>query len=157
MIPWERLSIQDEEYGVLGVAEGVCSWRVRSALREVRQAMYAAATFWKAWLDSCSESADCSSNGYLVDEDLHLLYKGIGEADIEGTPARLHAVKALGMQELYFVDVGQWREALRGMEAVVLIPILSDDVVALILEHFSEETREVVVEDRLIAPRFAQG
>jgi hypothetical protein len=31
------------------------------------------------------------------------------------------------MQELYFVDVGQWREAL-------------------ILEHFSEETREVVVE-----------
>ena len=46
----------------------------------------------------------------------------------------------------------------------MLIPILSDDagismrecpseeIVALTLEHFSEETREVVVEDRLIAP-----
>jgi hypothetical protein len=31
----------------------------------------------------------------------------MGKADIEGTPARLHAVKALEMQELYFVDVGQ--------------------------------------------------
>jgi len=55
------------------------------------------------------------------------------------------------------------------MDAVVLIPILSDDagismrecpseeIVALTLEHFSEETRDVVVEDRLIAPRLAQG
>ena len=28
---------------------------------------------------------------------------------------------------------------------------------ALVLEHFSEETREAIVEDSLIAPRLAQG
>jgi len=28
------------------------------------------------------------------------------------------------MQDLYFVDVEQWREALGGMEAVVMIPLI---------------------------------
>ena len=59
-----------------------------------------------------------------MDEDLRLLYKGIGEMDTKGTPTRLHAVKVLGMQDLYFVDVEQWREALGGMEAVVMIPLI---------------------------------
>ena len=87
----------------------------------------------------------------LVHEDLRLLYKGIGEADIEGTPRDAGTL-------LCTMERGS-----EGMEAVVLIPILSDDagismrecpseeIVALILEHFSEETREVVVKDRLIA------
>ena len=65
----------------------------------------------KAWLYNGSVSTDCFSTGHLVDEDIRLLYKGIGGMDTEGTPARLHAVKALGMQDLYFVDVEQWREA----------------------------------------------
>ena len=72
-------------------------------------------------------STDCFSTGHLVDEDLRLLYKGFGGMDTEGTPARLHVVKALGMQDLYFVDVEQWREALGGMEAVVLIPLICVD------------------------------
>jgi len=29
-----------------------------------------------------------------------------------------------GVQDLYFVDVEQWREALGGMEAVVMIPLI---------------------------------
>ena len=33
----------------------------------------------------------------------------------------------------------------------------SEEIVALVLEHFSEETREAIVEDSLIAPRLAQG
>ena len=78
MIPWERLVTQCEEYGVLGVAHGLtnCPRRVRSEenygryphLREVRQALYAAAIFpcvalWKAWLHNGSVSTDCFSTG----------------------------------------------------------------------------------------------
>ena len=33
----------------------------------------------------------------------------------------------------------------------------SEEIVALVLDHFSEETREAIVEDSLIAPRLAQG
>jgi hypothetical protein len=33
----------------------------------------------------------------------------------------------------------------------------SEEIVALVLEHFSEETREAIVEDSFIAPRLAQG
>ena len=33
----------------------------------------------------------------------------------------------------------------------------SEAIVALVLEHLSEETREAIVEDSLIAPRLAQG
>ena len=115
MIPWERLVAQCEEYGVLGVAHGLtdCPRRVRSEEDYGRyqrlSATFPCVALWKAWLYNGSVSTDCFSIGHLVDEDLRLLYKGFSGMDTEGTPARLHAVKALGMQDLYFVDVEQWR------------------------------------------------
>ena len=52
------------------------------------------------------------------------MFTGIGGLVTENTLTILHAVHALGCRDLYFVDVTHWRQALGGMTAAVLIPIL---------------------------------
>ena len=91
--------------------------------------MFAAATFpcvplWRAFLTSGSLLTDCFSYGYLSNDDFRLLFRSIGGADTAGTPTRLRTVRSLAMDDLFFVDVGMWLEALGGMEAVVLIPLV---------------------------------
>ena len=67
---------------------------------------------------------DCFSCGYLSNDDLRLLFRSIGGADTVATPRRVQTVRALAMDDLFFVDVGMWQETLGGMEAVVLIPLV---------------------------------
>ena len=95
----------------------------------IRQAIYASATFpgipgWRAWLCNRPSSRDKTSRGYLDDEDLLIMFTGIGGLVTAHTVAVLNAVDALGCRGLYFVDVAHWKRALGGMEAGLLIPIL---------------------------------
>ena len=135
MQPWEDLARQCREYGILG--EQVYQWPVQATTAEgryeqcrtVRRGIFAAATFpcvplWRAYLTSGSLLSDCFSFGYLSNDDLRLLFRSIGGVDTVATPERVRTVRALAMDDLYFVDVGMWMEALGGMEAVILIPLV---------------------------------
>ena len=78
--------------------------------REIRQALYAAATFpaissWRAWLYNMPSSLDRTSSRYLADEDLLLMFIGVGGVVTAHTVAVLHAVHALGCRDQYFEDV----------------------------------------------------
>ena len=140
---WAQLGRYFNDHGILeetrfgpGVLMG-CPWPIPASsgrdryaqYREFRQALFASATppgipGWRAWLYNRPSSRDTASRGYLDDEDLLLMFGGIGGPVTEHTVAVLHAVHALGRKELYFVDVALWRQALGGLEARVLIPII---------------------------------
>ena len=140
---WAQLGRYFNDHGILeetrfgpGVLTG-CPWPILATsgreryaqYREFRQALFASATppgipGWRAWLYNRPSSQDKSSRGYLNDEDLLLSFVGIGGSVTEHTVTVLHAVHSLGRKELYFVDVSLWRQALGGLKARLMIPII---------------------------------
>jgi hypothetical protein len=77
-------------------------------------------------------------------EDAHQALLFGSETDFIDCPHRIAA------HELFI-------EHLSDDAGIFMRECLSEEIVALVLEHFSEETREAVAEDSLIASRLVQG
>ena len=108
-----------------------------NALRKVRSACYASLFFpcmplYAKWLGRgtfdivLAGTDDYGSPGYLCDDDLRVLLEcSVGiSLDTAGAAVTLMDIRTLGIRNLFFVDVGQWKVVLNGLESAALIPVI---------------------------------
>jgi hypothetical protein len=140
MQPWSALIDWCAEYGVLDRIESLdagllgFSWRDEPAtpheryvaLREVRQACYAAITspcmqLWVSWLNRRNVS-----HGFLSDIDLRVLIEcSVGlSVELAVAKAVLYDARTLMLKYGFMASVEQWVRALRGAECAALIPVV---------------------------------